>query len=335
MYSPDKKQVIERWNAMPDILRDAINSSIFMDDLDAIEQNYHLSDSKVIQLSRLIRGVFYGLIHTEDLYKEIRDALGIDPRLALEIYHEIDNKVFQSVKKEIEDNYIRFRLGATKESEINQPKSTTSQVVLREGPEIVNLKPETPVEVQSTKLKIEGVSAVEKPKGPAPVSMGAIQKKVEVSNSTVTPPVQNTGQEKNAVPQGPFILHKMEDVQSIAGAQATAPYKQTSFGGYFGSMKTAGMQKPKESISSARVEMPFYQKPKEADIQKVPVVVKKYEEEPSKTVHISDYKTPLEKTPDGKVVPMIAPQPLTQKKAEEEGVVDLLNLTIKKQPDNV
>lgn len=333
MYGPNRKQIVERWNLMPDILREAVTSSLLMDDLDAIQNNYHLSDAKTIQLSKLVRGVFYGLIHSEDLYKEIKDVLQIDPRLALEIYHEIDKKIFQSVKKDIEDNFIKFKLGAVKESEISRTEQVPSQVVLKGGPEIINLKPETSsFGVTPTKIKIESAT-LEKTKEPGPVSLGNIQSTTNSQQPTIKPTQFENKPENKTIPEGPFILHKMDEAQSVSGTQATSGYKQTSFGGYFGSMKTVGTQKPQDTISSARIEMPFDLKPKEGDGQKVPVVVKKYEAEPVKTVHISNFKTPLEKTPDGALKPITPPQPtpISQKKPSNgDGMIDLLNLTIKK-----
>jgi hypothetical protein len=327
------EQIGERWDLIPDIIKDAAFSPLTDDSLEGIKSLYHLSDSKYDDLRYLCAIVFLGFLNVENLYKEIKDRLQIDPRLALEIYHELDKKIFESIRKEIEDNYIRFKIGAGRENQVEQAKPVTSQVVLREGPSIINLKPEVPAEAQSTKLKIEGVTTAEKPKESAPVSLGSIQPTANNLESKISVrPAEEKKPEDKTIPEGPFILHKIEGAQSVAGAQSNTPYKQASFGGYFGSMKSAGMQKPQDSISTARVEMPFGPKAKEDGGQKVvPVVVKRYEQEPVKTVHISDFKTPLEKSSDGTIKPVATTQPISIKKPEiGGGMVDLTNLTIRK-----
>jgi hypothetical protein len=240
--------------------------------------------------------------------------------------------LFLPLRKDIEINYSKHRVDVVKETELLKTASVPQQVVLREGPSIINLKPEVSTEAQSTKLKIEGVTTVEKPKESAPVSLGSIQPTTNNLESKIPArPAEEKKPEDKTIPEGPFILHKIEGAQSVAGAQSNTPYKQTSFGGYFGSMKSAGMQKPQDSISTARVEMPFGIKTKEDGEQKVvPIVVKKYEQEPVKTVHISDFKTPLEKSPDGTIKPVAATQPTSIKKPEiGGGMVDLNNLTIR------
>lgn len=333
MYNPSRQQIIERWNDMPDILKDAMHSSLVIDDLDSTEQKFHLDEDKGTGLARLVRGVFYGFIHFENIYNEIRDTLRIDPRLALDIYHELDKKVFDPFRKEIEDNYIKHKVGAIKESEVAQP-SIPSQVVLREGSETINLKPEISAEFQPMKLKIETVPIAEKSGGPAPVSLGGISAATEISKTqTVAPQSKPVAPGDQVIPEAPFMLHKKEESQSVAQAQAASAYKQTSFGGFFGSLKAAGMPKSQEPVSTARIEMPFDQKPLEPGAQKVPVVVKRYETEPVKTVHYSDLKTTLERKEDGSIKPVMPLKPaLVQPKKPETGggMIDLTNLTLKK-----
>ena len=311
-----------------------MHSPITIDTVDAIEQNYHLGETRADALSRLVRGVFYGFIHFDDLYKEIRDGLGIDPRLALEIYHELDKKIFDSFRKEIEDEFLKYRIGVRKESEISALKQMSSQVVLREGPEIINLKPEISVEPQLIKLKIETTPIVEKLGEPAPVSLGGISVAAEILKAqTVAPQSKLATPSGQVVPEAPFMLHKKEESQSVAQAQATSAYKQTSFGGYFGSLKSAGMPKSQELVSTAKIEMPFDQKSSELGAQKIPVVVRRYETEPVKTVHYSDLKTTLERKEDGSIKPVIPSKSASVQPKKPEtggGMIDLINLTIKK-----
>ncbi len=416
MYAPTREQILDRWNNMPDILRDVSHSQTVFNEIDSIQKKYNLSDNKISSLGRLIRGVFYGLIHTEDLYKEIRDDLQVDPRLALEIYHEVDNKILSPFKKDIEENYVKSKLGTVKESEIIEPGQVSPQVVLKEkNPEIVDLKNQ-PSSSQPIKLKIEGTPS--KPKEPEPVSLENIQinssaqasknflspSSVNNPNSSVNPvtqkqvgfnpnvpptfakpiinqenkinqqpasqPINMTNQPANSLnqtpnqspqatpkqsfPEGPVILHKKEESQSIAQSQTIKNFAPSSFGGFFGSdMKSFGTAKPQNFVSSAKIEMPSQIKPiSNQPVQKVPVVVKKYEEEPVKTVHFSNFKTTLDnqiktnnlnnafensKTPvsNAPLNPQTNKFPLGNKPEDKinnngGGMIDLGNLTIKK-----
>lgn len=344
MYAPTREQIAERWQNLPEILKEGMHSEMTLNEIDAIEQNFHLSEEKADEMARLMRGVFYGFIHFDGLYKEIKDSLNIDPRLALDIYHELDKKVFESFKKEIEDNYIKHKVGIVKESEMSQPKAVPAQVVLKEGPEVINLKPEPAVAQPPVKLKVEGLG---KPAEPAPMPIGQIGIKPEpitvVSSATPKPPVQPIAPQprppvvppkpSSPAPQtseGPMIIHKMEESQSVVQSQAASSFRQASFGGYRGSFRAFSGQSPQAPISSARVEMPSEKKPEipvGMSEQKVPVVVKKYEEEPVKTIHYSDLRTPL--APKGEEKPQTPPvAPL--KKEPPQGMIDLTNLTFRK-----
>ncbi len=404
MISISKKIIGERWNALPDTLRDVVFSPLSNEAIDSIARDNHLSDIKSKKLSELCLYVLLGIINSEDLYKEIRDALQIDPRLALEIYHQVDKKIFESFKKEIEENYIKSKIGVIKESEIIEPTQVSSQVVLKEkNPEIVDLK--SSLSTEPVKLKIEGDITSQKPKESAPISLDNLQanqsaqlprgasfanmnvvrlatadtsfsqtnqsqKTFQAETGAISPKPQinqevNLGQlsvgsksnvsqptaSKPTIPEGPVILHKKEESQSIAQSQTIKNFAPSSFGGFFGSdMKSFGTAKTQNFVSSAKIEMPSQIKPLSSDqpIQKIPVVVKKYEEEPVKTVHISNFKTSLDnnfKTDVASNVPDNSKtstpitsfnQPSAKSSVENKnndiggGMVDLSNLTMRK-----
>ncbi|HPW34161.1 MAG TPA: hypothetical protein PK367_00145 [Candidatus Paceibacterota bacterium] len=321
MYNPTKKQIMERWNSMPDILKEAMHSAIIMDASDSIEINFHLDEVKGIKLSKLIRGVFYGLIHVQDLYNEIKDSLGIDPRLALDIYHEIDKKIFESFRKDIEDFYIRNKIGIIKESQITQTGPIESQIVLKNGPEIINLKPEGVVEMQTKKLVVQ--SPEQPKKEPSTIFANPVQNQNQLSQSQI-----GGGSVAPILPQssptgfdGPIIIHKKEEAQSVSQGNITNAYKQTSLGGFMGSFGAIGAAKHKDQGSLAKVEMPFQIKSNlQSTEQKIPVVVKKYGEQ-VKTVHYSDLKTSLEPKTNN---------PPKSEPPKENGFVNLNDLTINK-----
>lgn len=340
MISVSRKIIGERWNASLDILREAVFSPLNDEALEVIVRENHLSEIKYKKLSELCLYVLLGIINSEDLYKEIRDGLQIDPRLALEIYHQVDKKIFEPIRKEIEDNFIRFKIGAIKESEIFESQPVAPQIVLKkENPEIINLRTEAENIHQPLKLKIETGLPVEKLKEPAPVSLGGISIAQTETPNVISEASKTSAQtaSQSSVLEGPFMLHKKEESQSISQTQAEKNFGGSSYGGFLGSsMKSFGVQKPQDSVSTAKIEMPFDKKPLNGqEMQKVPVVVKKYEQEQAKTIHYSAYKSSLEKDVDGSVKTIVSPIPQQAQQpkkpeAKNEGMIDLTNLTLNK-----
>lgn len=343
------EELKKRWDEASDTIHEALFGTAANDQFDQIAEHFHLSDDKKESLSQLCVLVFLGFLHFDDLFKEIRDSLIIDSRVALDVYHELDKKLFDPYRKEIEDNFIKHKIGAIKESEVIQPKPVEPQVVLKseEGPEVINLKQEVVPVSEPVKLKVISETkpiqpSVQAPRQPAPASMESVmQPKPLVENkqsfSGNNPPETSKAPELPKE-EGPMILHKKEEAPTVAQAQATSAFKQSSFGGFFGSFRTMGSQKPADAISVAKIETPGDIKKKIEDdiVQKIPVVVKKYEE-PAKTIHYSDLKTPLEKTPDGQLKPIASnpSSPVNPAKSEPKkegggGFVDLSNLTLKK-----
>jgi hypothetical protein len=314
---PTRKQLEKRWQELPDILKDAMHSAMTLNEIENIEKNFHLSEERGDQLARLVRWVFYGFIHPENLFNEIKEALKIDSRIALDIYHQLDKNVFSLYKKEIEDNYIKHKIGAAKEAEIVSTQPLSAQVVLKE-PGAVNLKNQIETNLQTVsyqqppvKIKIEEDKSLQS----GPVLIDQISAKPESQDKSLensaesekSADLSSKSQEildSNKISQqpsslqsdGPLIIHQKEEVPSVAGVKAAAtPFRLTSFGGYRGSFKSLDLgrslqQEPHEPLS-VKVEIPLSEKgsgesnkveASKASLnlgeQQVPISVKKYDQ---------------------------------------------------------
>lgn len=321
MVTVPEKVLNNRWDEAPEKIKEAVFSPFYNDIFDSIGTLFHLSENKLDILRQLIFFTFFGFIQIQDLYNEIKDSLGIDPRLALDIYHEIDKKIFESFRKDIEDFYIRNKIGIIKESQITQTGPIEPQIVLKNGPEIINLKPEGVVETQTKKLVVQ--SPEQPKKESSTIFANPVQNQNQLSQSQIgggsvapiLPQSSSTGFD------GPIIIHKKEEAQSVSQGNIANAYKQTSLGGFMGSFGAIGAAKHKDQGSLAKVEMPFQIKNNlQSTEQKIPVVVKKYGEQ-VKTVHYSDLKTSLE--PKNNNSPKTEPP-------KENGFVNLNDLTINK-----
>lgn len=300
-----EQELDKRWDESPDDIREAVFSPFYNENLEKVCDGFHLIEDKRVVLRKLCFLTFLGVIHLEDFYKEVKESLGVDSRVALDIYHEVDKKIFEPLRKEIDANYLKFKIGVVNPENIQEQGTIPQRVVLKrqEGSAVINLKPETEKEevvknpeVGPIRIEIKSEAPTSAPTPiPKPAPIQPQQPKVETPKPTTLTPTEAS------VEMGPVIIHKKEESQAISQTKTANAYKQASFGGYFGSFnKSQFTPKPQDTISRAQIETPLTKKPEEtmgvagAGERKIPVVVKKYEETP-KTVHYSNFKTDLNK----------------------------------------
>jgi len=275
MQQVTAKQIFNRWDELSEVLRDAMTTPNIVDQTDYIGSQFHLSEQKIHILDRLVRRVFLGFVHSEDIHKIIKEWLGIDGRLALDIYQELEKKVFAPFKKDIEQNYLSHHVGVVSEEVVEKQKPTEQKVILREGAGgVVNLKLGLSPDLSPIKI----VDAKKEDK------------------STFSPQLKDVSQKpKVASASGPLIIHQKETPLSATQNTSGGEFKQMSYGGFMGSFKSLSQNKS-SSVPTAKASVeipspPMASTPKEKE-EKIPVSVKQYEEKP-KTVHYSAFSTPL------------------------------------------
>lgn len=94
-----KKQ--ERYDIVPQSLRDALNSETIDELLWIIGEAHHLGEERTFKLVKIYGLIALGFIHPQDLQKEIVSELHIDKRLAEEIAHELQIKILNPLLPEI------------------------------------------------------------------------------------------------------------------------------------------------------------------------------------------------------------------------------------------
>ena len=97
--------VYERWDTLPDILKEAIFSQEKADLLWRICEANHLSDDKIEIISVVVGDILLGFVHAEDLASEIANETQIDKRVAQIVSDEVNRKIFSPIKKELEEVY--------------------------------------------------------------------------------------------------------------------------------------------------------------------------------------------------------------------------------------
>ena len=298
----------EHWDDTPQLLREAVYAPRSNDDIEKIAQQFHLNPDRLQQLQRLCLAVFLGVLHIEQLHREIKERLDIDSKLALEIYHELDKTVFAPYRQEIENNYLTQKAGTGTEEEVVQTPKTQQQVVLNTPAQetTVNLRTKSQQGLPQAapiplKISADTLTTPKVPTPPAPPAPSR-PKAFPKQEAPQTPPAPTP--EKKPAPQGPIMLHTQEDMQSVGEEMSQQPYRQASFGGFHGSFKTPFAKRKEKTATRVQVEMPSGDEESEEE-SVVPFSAKTYAPTPKeaqkptnttdreipKTVHYSSLKT--------------------------------------------
>jgi hypothetical protein len=311
MYHPKAETIFEQWGAIPDVLREAMTDERVLKTMDTIATDHHLSEDKEQYMERLVRGVFLGILHREDVYKELQAGLNIDNRLALALYGELDKKVFAPFRQDIERAYVLHSTGGV--PPVAEETEKQPQVVLKsEGPEVLNLRK------GSTAPQVLGQMP------PRPLTPVAEKSTMPAAapKSALAPAVPKPQQ------KGPMILHKQEELSTVGQEMVGKDYKSTAFGGFGGAFKAPFMKKQKREEPIATVELPYADAvKKDAAPEKgsVPVTKKKWDAPAAKTVHYSALSTKLKK-PEVVTTPL-RPKPQEEKEDDNDEIVDLSTMT--------
>lgn len=113
MIRVSEEKFMERFEAVPQILRDFTISVEVGDMLWKIGEVHHLQEEKIRKIAAVLSYIALGLIHIEDLSKEIVSETHIDRRLADELAREIQVKILAPVIPEIQRLYYYGATGAT------------------------------------------------------------------------------------------------------------------------------------------------------------------------------------------------------------------------------
>lgn len=108
-----EEKFIERYDALPEALRQIILSDESINTLQIISRAHHLGEERIKKVAGVVGYIFLGLIHIEDFAKEIAAETNIDRRLANEIAREVKLKILSPVIPEIQKLYHYGATGTT------------------------------------------------------------------------------------------------------------------------------------------------------------------------------------------------------------------------------
>lgn len=200
MIAIDQQKIRDRSEEIADTLLLTIFAPQTDVVLDEVAQKNNFSSDQRHDIERLVQCVLLGFLPARGLYDQIKDLTRGGDGVVLPIYQEIDAKIFEPIRKDIEDNYLKFKIGAVDEASVQKP-SVVSQV---------NLK--TPQPEGTVNLKKEDT-------GPKILSVGGL------GAGDVPAPRPLVGQEFSPAPstRGPSIIQKKQDVVSAARSTVVPP----------------------------------------------------------------------------------------------------------------
>ena len=99
---PSYNQLSERWDLLPQSLKDALYSEVGSTLLWTTCEAEHIPESKIRDIARLMGYVLMGFLRPEDMATEIRDSTGIDIRIASSIVGVMNQKIFSLLRPDID-----------------------------------------------------------------------------------------------------------------------------------------------------------------------------------------------------------------------------------------
>jgi len=295
MIQISKQQVLKKFDALPQNLKEALFSEHNANLLWQICGGQHLTEDKISVIATIAGDVILGFIHAEDLAKEIKNELGINQEIANTIALEIDRKIFGPIRNDLEKVYSMPAEEKEIEAEALDLRKKTAEQRLEEAvvPAAeagVSGKTEVKSVAESVSAGAEGpkiVGAEEKP-----IVGEKIEKKKEK--------IENLSAEMAEA--GPMIIHKEAEFKPLSA-------DKKSLGGLFGFLRK-DKERKSEAITAAKAQVElggqpleeqgagFGQQPAETEAPKVA----RTEIPKVRVVHYSEVPMPTNPFPEEGVV---------------------------------
>lgn len=261
MIQINQQQASDRFDSLPDNIKDVGFSPVTVQIIQQVSDNNHLNRDRMFVISKLVGYVLFGFIHPEDLAKEIREELNIAPEIANSIAGEIDRKIFASVRGDLEKNYA-------------PPAPEVARVPAESA-----VPPESVIDLKGSRVVAEAADDKQK-------IAEAVPAEIPITPEIKAEPQKVVAKEiKIAEEPAPVIIHKETEFRPTTGEAV-----KRSLGGIFGLLTPK--EKPSEvKPAVARIEMTGPEKPKEDVLKPAPAV--KPEPPKIRVVHYTELRTPF------------------------------------------
>jgi hypothetical protein len=105
MTKVTQQQALDRWDAAPERIREALSSQINSEFLWQTCEKEHLPKEKARLVLQTAGYVVLGFIHPDDFTQELKEAIGINQQIAESIASAVSNRIFAPIKNELDELY--------------------------------------------------------------------------------------------------------------------------------------------------------------------------------------------------------------------------------------
>jgi|SRR3989338_4522268 len=138
------KEFDQAYDNLPNELKAILESEKFNASLNTIIGNNHISGHRASGIRKIVAGMIFGVVHPEDLPKEIVHEAGLDQRLASSIADEIKIKLLLPVAKLLNETHgFHLQLPQTPTPTFT-PRTEEANSVRINKPQEKSAVPETP-----------------------------------------------------------------------------------------------------------------------------------------------------------------------------------------------
>src|SRR3989344_746059 len=125
-----KQQAFERWDTLPDNIKEAAWAPQNTALIQSVCANEHIPQDKLPIVLRVSGYVLFGFIHPEDVSKELQEALGINSNIAASVADALDKRIFSSFRTDLDKIFSPPHLVL---EEIRRPVPPPGLIVKPEG----------------------------------------------------------------------------------------------------------------------------------------------------------------------------------------------------------
>jgi hypothetical protein len=129
MFKISQEKIAQRWDLLPDNLKDMISDQQNSDFIWQTCEEQHIPEEKIYTFLKISAYVLMGFIHPEDMSKEIQEITEIDKRIIDDICNKINSRIFNIIRDQIDKIYT-FSNKEKIPQEIPAPTNTNGPVIL-------------------------------------------------------------------------------------------------------------------------------------------------------------------------------------------------------------
>ncbi len=137
MTTISKNQALQRWDMLPQVLRDAIYSESTSDFVWKTAEAEHVPEDKIYTVLRITGYILMGFLHPEDMADELKNQLGLDPKICAAIAGAISQRIFVPIRADLDKIYepsSKFGVGPKMMQDLQAPEIISQTA--REAPRV-------------------------------------------------------------------------------------------------------------------------------------------------------------------------------------------------------